>query len=228
MACDITTGLVAYWKFTNDLLDSSGNGLTMTNGGTTSTTDKDAVANQARLFDGNDYLSRAHSALFATTTYSLSMWVNVIDNSTFQYVMFKDRSGDFAGDHLFKLDGGNLTVVMQTGGGGGSTLTVAGAISTGWRHIVFTSNGVDAQKLYLDGTLTDTDTGAWSISTNPNILYFGGWATTSPVVNLTKMDEIRWYNVELDQDTIDALFAGYDAPSCGGATGSAMFFGGGL
>ncbi|MCK5677264.1 MAG: hypothetical protein KAH72_02130, partial [Flavobacteriaceae bacterium] len=51
---DITTGLVAYYRFNNNALDESGYGFNGTVYGATLTTDKDGNANSAYSFDGVD------------------------------------------------------------------------------------------------------------------------------------------------------------------------------
>jgi hypothetical protein len=53
MACDITTGLVAHYQFSNNGNDSSGNGNTLTMTSAAYTTDKNSVSNQARSYDGS-------------------------------------------------------------------------------------------------------------------------------------------------------------------------------
>jgi hypothetical protein len=53
-----TNGLVGWWPFSGNAIDSSGNGNNGTVNGATLTADRNAVANSAYSFDGvNDYIN---------------------------------------------------------------------------------------------------------------------------------------------------------------------------
>jgi hypothetical protein len=51
-----TNGLVGWWPFTGNAIDSSGNGNNGTVNGETLTTDRFGNANKAYSFDGNDFI----------------------------------------------------------------------------------------------------------------------------------------------------------------------------
>ena len=86
-----TDGGVAYWTADNVYTDSTGNGFTLTNSGSTFTT---GILNNSLSFDGtNDYLTRAHNSAFTTTAFSVSFWFYYTRTST-GYILFKDQGGN--------------------------------------------------------------------------------------------------------------------------------------
>ncbi|HAG52302.1 MAG TPA: hypothetical protein DCL21_00770 [Alphaproteobacteria bacterium] len=213
MVCDITTGLVANWKFTNNYNDSSGNGYTLTNSGTTFTTDKNSVSNQAIVFDGNDKMTLSHNTDFTTDTFSYFGWIFVPSLvSTNQFILNKETSGNQNHDLGFRIDSdNNWNFSIQNGS---QQLNILASATTGWHSFCFTSNGVSDHKAYIDGVQLSGSSIVWTLNGNTRQLEFGSILGGAFIDNGHKLDEIRWYNVVLEQDSIDVLHSGYDVPSC--------------
>lgn len=76
-----SNGLLGWWPFTGNAVDSSGNGNDGTVNGATLTTDRFGNANQAYGFDGND--SILISNLNSSSTWSISFWFQTPSTNNF-------------------------------------------------------------------------------------------------------------------------------------------------
>ena len=73
-----TSGLVAYYPFSGNANDASGNGYNLTVSGATLTTDRNGTANSAYLFNGSSSgMSASAGSAFSLTSLTLSAWIKV-------------------------------------------------------------------------------------------------------------------------------------------------------
>ncbi len=75
----LTNGLVAYYPFSGNANDTSGNGNNGTVQGATLTTDRFGNANQAYLFSGTSYVTASLSSTRFGTNFTASVWFNADD-----------------------------------------------------------------------------------------------------------------------------------------------------
>jgi len=75
----LTNGLVAYYPFSGNANDTSGNGNNGTVQGATLTTDRFGNANQAYLFSGTSYITASLSSTRFGTNFTASVWFNADD-----------------------------------------------------------------------------------------------------------------------------------------------------
>lgn len=78
----LTDGLVSYWRYDNNLNDSSWNGNNLTNGGTMSyiTCKDNLLANGALSLDSTPTYTTSSSANFQLSDISYSTWVKITLN----------------------------------------------------------------------------------------------------------------------------------------------------
>lgn len=161
--------LVAFWKFTGNAADSSGNGhngtlktnyvgstaATATDGGTLPilTSDRYGVANSAYTFNNGAYIEVPYDASLYPSSFTISVWVKTQTASNGNYIF----SVDHYFGYKFQLQSNNfpfLTVSTDTGihdiddNPGAITLNQ-------WNHIIVTWTGGTAT-FYIDGKLTRT------------------------------------------------------------------------
>ncbi len=86
---DVTNGLVAYYPFSGNTLDASGNNLNgQLQNGATYGADKDAKGQSALLLDGlNDYFEIPDDAKLRVDSISISLWINArrVDSTSHLY-----------------------------------------------------------------------------------------------------------------------------------------------
>jgi len=97
---DLSDGLVAYYPFSGNANDASGNGHDGTVYGAMLTTDRFGNANSAYNFDGiNDLVAVPYSSDFQLSTYTISAWIRPTVDFSSNYGAIVTRGEDFASDH---------------------------------------------------------------------------------------------------------------------------------
>jgi hypothetical protein len=218
---NLSNGLVAYYPFNGNAQDNSGNNLNGIVNGATLTTDRHGNENSAYYFDGNDYISVAHSELinFGNNddfTIALWTWINptqVLDAGINDII--RKWNGDAQGYPFgISYDNENAPVGFQR--------TLLGArydgsacynIPTGYsnavnssvfHHVVFTKQGA-VLRLYLNNELVSTFTDVSTCSTKNNSHMTIGCRGQLARFFTGKIDEIRIYNRALTNSEIAEL-----------------------
>ncbi len=117
-------------------------------------------------FDGsNDYLKIPHNDTYLLNSGAVSFWFNADSVSTNQSLFSKDSSGYDTGGHLdIWITASKVEVRLQSTSA--SYLLQSGTVSAGtWNHVIF-SWGYSGMKLYINGTLADTDSYTGGMGTN--------------------------------------------------------------
>lgn len=204
MACDVLTGLLALYQFSNNGNDSSGNGNNLTMTSAAYTTDKNGVSNQARSYDGSTQYD-ATPSLNLGNQWAFCIWVNQTSTASGDTYFTGNSNNILFGFQIVSL----AKVQFYVNVGGAITLDETSVITTGsWFHYVATSDGVNAY-LYKNGVLQQSTACNKDL---PNTVYLIGGDPGNKFAGTA--DEIRIYNAYLDQDSVTALYNGYDAPSC--------------
>jgi hypothetical protein len=206
-----TNGLVAWYPFTGNAIDSSGNGNNGTVNGATLTTDRFGNANKAYSFDGvNDFVKVLDNDLLdLTQNLTLSAWISPNSVINEQAIIGKGKISSQTGYSLLH----NVLIPKKTGISiqnqpipaseahiNSSTLNL-----NTWYQLVGTYNG-SKLKLYVNGILVDTV--STSIQLMPNSLtdlYIGCELSGFRFFN-GKIDDIGIWNRALTQQEITALF----------------------
>jgi hypothetical protein len=214
------------------IYDSSGNGYngTLTLGasptaGTNCTTPGTAWYNSAPgkvntylNFDGtNDYINiNSIATPLARGSHSISLWFNLNTTHTSastQKYLFSISSSTSDNDSIVYLQGsgelspGSLTHSLYTGAAFADTATVQTTWTAGtWYHVVAVYDSISGMKLYLNGTLVDTDAntsrGSTTLSAQADIgreqsnqYFFGG-----------KIDDVRVFNYPVTANQVKEIY----------------------
>ena len=207
-------GLVAYYPFSGNANDESGNGNNGTIYGAELTTDRFGNTNSAYYFNGNSLISASNSTSLntATSQITISSWVNVENIVTSDVQNIVNKMGSAS-----TKDGYTLEINYPQSGINDPTFAIYNPIVTwinsptpieinNWAHVVAVYNGSE-MKIYFNGTLdkstpasgnitngsTDLGIGARTISSDRN--YFHG-----------KLDDVRIYNRALAESEILQLY----------------------
>jgi hypothetical protein len=211
---DITFGLQAYYPFTGNAGDSSGNGNDGTvYGDADLTVDRFGTPNSAYRFDGfDDYINTFSTFDFENRT--LSVWISPYDtvgsggsgeNTLTHVVLTQD---DYALDNgVLRVDIDNGSMNLWAGGVTGTYIDSAVTLYQ-WYHLVLIRD-IDSTKYYINGKYvgsgTSDNTGS-SFNPNNNLIIGCGRSTYDQFFN-GKIDELRLYNRVLSECEIEYLYS---------------------
>jgi hypothetical protein len=227
---DLTRGLIAYYPFTGNTNDSSGNNKHgIAQNGLGYATDVLNRTNCAANFDGiDDYIDILDANnYFARDVMSVSFLINLRDINTGSAFLTKSAfvtpSAVSWGVGIEYNNSANIgftvanapndcSALWNTPGGSGTQIQTSTSIQNNhWYHVTLVYNeGV--QNIYLNGQLEDTYTDSWGFlnqCSNAN-LRMGGWWQNDIISVQGKMDEVRFYDRVLSPAEISLLTAQVD------------------
>jgi len=202
-------GLVAWYPFNGNTLDSSGNNNHGTNNGATLTTDRFGKANSAYNFTGdtNFIHSNLNTFVDAANSVTFSGWAYLNTNKGGTYIHLGvdghggcNGIGIGNGNPSYVDTGLNLTTLESCKGWYPTTYKVD---SKKWFHFVISKNG-NTIFYYLNGILKGSQTVDSVINPDKN-LYIGSSADNEFFFN-GKLDDIRIYKRALDSSEVKALY----------------------
>lgn len=207
--------LKGWWRFENDLLDSSGNGNDGAMGAGSATY---AAGVQGQAYDSSTarFVTIADSASMRITgALTVAAWVrrtaSLANHSGLLDKWYRAaavRSWNFivlssAGSHLPRFS------ISQNGAAG---VLVDGPTTpaNGWMHIVGTYTPSSALRIYIDGALYATNTtGIYSSLYNATTaVYIGQYSDNSGYRFTGQIEDARIYNCALDANDIRRVYLG--------------------
>ncbi len=205
---DGNLGLVSWWKFDEGTgttaYDSAGSSHgTLVNGPIWAS----GQINGALEFDGlDDYVSCGTGpAITGTGPFAVSAWVKTDSVKGHAIVVQRSESSANGSYGVSILDDGRAQFYVYNGGYGflfQSTVTVDDGL---WHHVVAVrTNSTDAE-IYVDGSLSGSDSGPVR-SLNNVPVWIGGPGFTGPFVFDGVIDDVRIYNRALSAGEIRQLY----------------------
>jgi hypothetical protein len=214
-------GVVAYYPFTGNAADSSGNGFNGTVNGATLTNNRFGKANSAYYFDGTNNISVADATALRlnNTDFTINAWVRLDDFNTSSLSSAVVDKRTTNGQQLCWYLGINGTVnstptgeVYYGPGGGYPGITSANGIPVNTWTMVTAVYSLQSQsvKIYIDGLFSSQS--QTSIATpdaaNNATVYIG---SDNPAIGTNyylkgSIDDIRIYNRAISSHEIGELF----------------------
>jgi hypothetical protein len=162
--------------------DTSSSPKTVTAVGSAQISTAEAKFGQSLLLNtANDYANYLTTPdnvgfQFGTGAFTMEAWIYLISKPRNVAAVIATGTASFgAGSYYFVVDGSNK---LQFGGAGVSTLLSTSTISTGqWYHVAVSRSGTTT-RIFIDGTLEDTeasDTTSYNYSTNNLLIGRNGW-----------------------------------------------------
>jgi hypothetical protein len=218
-----TNGLVAWYPFTGNAIDSSGNGNNGTVNGATLSTDRFGNANKAYSFDGiDDYIQIIYNLSLTSKVGTISTWIK--------------SNGNINNDQrlIYGQGQGRPTICVNSSNNRKARLQWHQQLNgnpNGWAMVTSTSNIDNSQwinivgvydtsnlSIYINGILEATYSSSynqWNCSQynfhigafNATSIACGGSLGISQAFN-GKIDDIGIWNRALNQDEITALYSG--------------------
>lgn len=219
---NLTQGLLAYYPFSGNANDASGNGNHGTAmNGIQLTTDKYGNANSAYRFDGVDdhiiVLDNGKLSPKAITVVALvypesstaqSITGKIQKNTGFHSTFHIGINYDVQAGFFWGLAPGGSSCNQQIPYNPNNPfLTSPDFFSTNTWHCVVGTYSDSVQKLYIDGVLVKSRKNNFKDldqCTNTNFL-IGRWWDGDPIPFKGKIDEVRVYNREINQQEVNAL-----------------------
>lgn len=226
---NLNLGLKAYYPFSGNANDVSGNGYNGNpQGGIQLTSDRFGNPNSAYLFDGiDDRIIVSDNGGFSTPAFSICYYFMTQATGVYQNCIGK----------INYTDGNAATYnsgIMNTGEAYFGTIASPGTCFTQvpstlvytifspsaiqpnqWYCVVNTfENGVE--KMYLNGVLVKQSTVPFNNATqctNTNFI-IGSWWQNDPVRFNGKIDDVRFYNRAINADEVNALCVTSNTVSC--------------
>lgn len=212
-----TSGLVAYWSFSGNYDDNSGNGNNATNSGTILTFDRFGVDESCVSFDGtDDYLSVPHSSSISINSYAedftISLWYKTPDpktssfSSTYVFNKWDGNSGTPCPYSMIIVDPDIIRCGMDDIPNN-SDVVMTGMFDDNWHHLVFVNDvSIDSLLLYHDGVLIEIakNIATANTSNTANLIIGNSPTFIRPYNGL--LDDFMIYNRVLENSEITDLY----------------------
>ena len=207
--------IIAYYAFSGNANDSSGNGYDGTiSGDPQLTTDRFGNSNSAYSFDGDgDWIYFGTDTLPTNNggnisdAFTISVWAKSLSNSTMDL---------FAYGGMVSCGGGRYGAIVRLGSNiqfnscnNGFNTSASGKNSDGnWHQYVFTWNGSNSRKVYIDGSLVSSNSTSNVFRIQNTGLVIGrgfmDWALGTTFNG--SADEMRLWNTELSSSEVQTLY----------------------
>ena len=184
--------------------------------------DEDALSSnfeQGVDFNGIAASNRSKILTSGLTTYndfSISFWMNSDDFTYYRIMMgTSDSYNTQAGFGIMTgfPNNGDLTF-RASAGSGGVDITATGLSDGTWYHVVITQDSsTTTKKIYINGTLEDTDTTSTIANGQGYSLILGGYSIYDNNPYDGTLDQIRIYSSALDQTDVTNLYRENNIPT---------------
>ena len=222
-----TQDLLAFYSFSGNILDNSGNGHNNANYNIVSTTDRFNTMLRALYFSGSgsEYLNYGDEDDFeGWVQLSYSFWIlpeayGGASSNQLKPIITKwaGPSELSASSYNIVLNNTDLCLILSDGT---TTDTLKAPLNqimlNQWSHVVITTN-YGFVKIYINNVLlTDTTTTISAINNTASDFQIGSWYyNTDPTFSsfLGKIDDVGLWNRELSECEVDALYTGTNCPT---------------
>ncbi|HNW89671.1 MAG TPA: T9SS type A sorting domain-containing protein [Bacteroidales bacterium] len=213
-----TNGLVGWWPFSGNVIDSSGTGNNGIIYGATITTDRFGNSNSAYSFNGTDnYIEVPNNSSLNPPSVTVSVWVKINSyshagsgNATIESMVFKKNTlYNYFEGYQIRLETSNGIVCSSVASCSGDERGTCNNNITQlnqWSHFLMTANAIE-MKFYVNGTLKQSSNTGFQLCFDVLPLYFGRTAQSQFEGFLNGvLDDIRIYNRVLNNSEIIALY----------------------
>ncbi len=218
----LSQGLVAWYPFTGDASDSSGNGNNGTVNGASLTSDRFGNPNAAYQFDGiSQNINCGNNSSLQSSSVSVMCWIDYLDSLpavNAPTIINKAAKGS-DGWAIFVGNGYFVGAEPSHSGAWQGFYCTDTLTSNTWHQVVFTyDSSTQIASLYWDGKLENTENFLMSPATSQDLEIGYGYNTLGSEGTAGfdgKIDGIRIYNYAIGKAEIDSLFHsnGWDSPA---------------
>ncbi len=208
-----SNGLVGWWPFNGNANDESGNGLNGTVHNAILNTDRMGNSNNSFSFNGgSDRIVVPNNSLLALNDLTISFWMKTTYNGAHEVgLVSKNISSGYPAYWIYLNHSGPGQVdlyVTQIGGAQAMTNSNVIVNDGNWHLIAATRTSVSGlQKIFIDGSLSNTSNGPVGILSVSDDLLFGETFNGDNQSNYVgQLDDIGIWNRALDSCEIKDLY----------------------
>lgn len=217
-----TDGLLAWWPFSGNANDASGNGSHGTSNNAVLTIDRNGVANSAYSFNGiNQLITGNIIGVANTSNTTVSAWVRYTGNAGGQPYDTYFQLGTYGSHTLaYGYEYGTQVFHLYSHCIQGLQYYPTSNINGAWHHIAVVDSDVET-RVYVDGALLSLLPGGPSGNCFQGTSTFsiGSCNSSTDIQFVTgDIDDIGLWNRALTQAEVQALFNGEALPPCVSAT----------
>jgi alpha-tubulin suppressor-like RCC1 family protein len=209
-----SSDLIAYYPFSGNVSDGSGQGNHGTLVGSTITTDRNGTAGQAYYFfpgDGNDYIDISSPV---DENFTIGFWVQSTQalgaETDWRSTPGLVSAYTGADQNDFGVGIASGQVLFGTGTGGSPEVSIlspsSGYNSGDWYHVTAVrTQATGSLKVYIQGTEVVSGTGSTNTLNAPSTMRFGGFPDDTTFFE-GKIDDVRIYDRVLNLTEIQDLY----------------------
>ena len=190
-------GLIAYWTFENNVLDSVGSNHGTNNGGTFSA----GKIGQALSLDGNDYVDfDKGAAILGQGAFTIAAWIKTLNTGG---VIIQQRNGGYNGEYVLMVSReGKLRWFSYGDSAYGFYFNSIKTLNDGnWHHIIGMRESDGTGKIYIDGILDSSQKALPRTLVSLNV-YVGADMRDKVSYFKGSIDELKIYNKALSDEEI--------------------------
>ncbi len=214
----LTDGLVAYYPFSGNANDASGNGNNGTVIGAKLATDRFGTANGTYMFNGtSDYINIPSSAVMKFgSQITVSAWIYsslkppIAEGGTPICIITKGYDVEGADDWDFSINGDQEMPHISNNNGWTYWFSASVVKPNVWQHVVFTYSGA-SMITYLNSVKTGQQNATGNMTTSDGSVRIGAYAPINGVGSkkyfLGRIDDVRVYNRALSDSEVINLYA---------------------
>jgi hypothetical protein len=213
---DLNNGLIAYYPFSGDANDASGNGFNGTIVGPILSSDQYDNPNSTYQFNGsNDYIDTIPAHLIPSSI-SFSVWIyptRLLENEMQIFGSMENASGGKNGiNGSYGNSGGNGNLIKfscyQNNLLVGPTVTIPTTALplNSWSHVVFILNDANEASIYVDGDVVGSGNFSTACDTHDRTLMIGKSVRSQSRSFEGKIDEVRIYNRALTTAEVQQIY----------------------
>ena len=196
-----SNGLVGWWPFSGNAIDSSGNGHNGTVQGATLVADRYAMPNKAYDFI-TDTITLANPAAFNANQFTISAWIcTTSPNTSTVFSKFDGQQLFIFSGYLFGISQNHASLWVSNNNAGVQVTGTSIVTDGTWHFISATFDGATA-RLYVDGVLENSGSATLSLPTCPAYIGFNALGGAMQ----GKLDDIGFWNRALTLPEIIALY----------------------
>ncbi len=216
---DISSGLIAHYKFDGNASDSSGNENNGAVNGAVLTSDRFGNSNSAYSFDGiSDYIKIESSGTLSVSKITVSSWIKLeqnIGNTQARIICRQNTNGgkeswglEIFGNGYSSSTGNNLTFHSGNGSDAKKLISPVNLEAGKWYHVVAVNDG-NNQSIYINANLSSVTPSTGNVySSNNAPIHIGKTNPGNTFFFPGDIDDIRIYNRALSDSEIQELYQG--------------------
>ncbi|WP_396190641.1 LamG-like jellyroll fold domain-containing protein, partial [Flavobacterium sp.] len=209
---DLTTNLIALYKFDSNLTTDSSQNNTLTNYSVQNNISDYVLGSSSAQFNGSSYFQISNDGRFSPDIFTVCCWCKIVQGSDYQSIV-SCRNGQSSGWNIYVNASQNLEFWCMNGNWNGLGTSLYNTFASNpavWRHLAISFvKSPNEVKVYVDNVLLTTTTRAYTNNTGTSLRIGAGANETTPMFYLQNgslLDDFRFYNRVLSATEISAIY----------------------